>query len=176
MNTFVIPVWDIDCQNKMRWEHCLLYLAVYWLKENNQSSLFQLCSLCLFAFQQLPAIDKRWKWVPEFVFFSPFFSLHILYKLRDARPILFFSLFCSYSSWGYTMQEYIENDDHHIVFDVTIDVCMRVPSRFFSQQACIVRSRSSLFVSYIFFLFNMQARKKKRTGLIVLYTLLIGHC
>jgi hypothetical protein len=59
------------------------------------------------------------------------------------------------------MQEYIENDDHHIVFDVTIDVCMRVPSRFFSQQACIVRSRSSLFVSYIFFLFNMQARKKE---------------
>jgi len=60
------------------------------------------------------------------------------------------------------MQEYIENDDHHIVFDVTIDVCMRVPSRFFSQQACIVRSRSSLFVSYIFFLFNMQASERER--------------
>jgi hypothetical protein len=108
------------------------------------------------------------------IFFLPF-PFHILYKLRDARPILFASLFL-YSSSGHAKQQYRENGDHHIIFDVTIDICKRVPSIFFCRQACIVRSHSSLFVFYIFFLYLTCERGKKRTGLIILCTFLIGHC
>jgi len=65
-----------------------------------------------------------------------------------------------------------ENDDHHIIFVVTIEVGMRAYSSL-CRQTYIVRSRPSLSVSYIYIYFVCLICK--RTALIIFYAFLIGH-
>jgi len=87
-------------------------------------------SACLSATE-----DKKTKggnsvvvYISSALFLCPFFD-HILYKLRDARPSLFSFFFFSLSTI-YKARRERENDDHHIIFVVTIEVCMRAYSSF----------------------------------------------
>jgi len=93
------------------------------------------------------------------IFFLPF-PFHILYKLRDARPILFASLFL-YSSSGHAKQQYRENGDHHIIFDVTIDICKRVPSIFFAVKP-VLSVLIHHYSSFIYFFYIWHAREGKK--------------
>ncbi len=141
--------------------------------EEERSIVIISTSLCLFAYQQLQAIDKRWKWVPSFVFFSPFFfpySIQIAWC--SAHFVLFFFFF--YSSSGYAKQEYRENGDHHIshhiwchyrhLYESTLD--------FFADKlilSVLVHHYSSLI--YFFFVFDMRARERKNQSYRFVYIL-----
>jgi hypothetical protein len=106
------------------------------------------------------------------ILFSLFLSI---FYTNCVMPGPFCSLlFFLCSSSGYAKQECRENGDHHIshhiwchyrcLYESTLD--------FFCWQARIVRSRSSLFVSNIFFfVFDMREREKKNQSYRFVYIL-----
>ena len=105
-----------------------------------------------------------------------FFSLFIFYT-NCVMPGPFCSLLSLSFFFLYSLQATQgENSDHHIVFDVTVNSRARVLSTFFSADKRVlsvhIRDYSSVGLGF----FYLTCERRKRTGLSVLYTSLIGHC
>ena len=87
-------------------------------------------------------------------FIHSFFSLlicTIFYYTNCVTLVPFCSLFFLRFFRLYDARIHRENADHHIIFDVTIDVCIRVLRVFFLTGKFVLSvSRSWLFIFYIY--------------------------
>jgi len=121
--------------------------------------------------------DKRWKWVAWFRF-PLLSSLIIFYKNCMMASLVCSLLFLSISPSLSRRCKEGENDDHHVIFVVTIEVCIRVYSRFFFAYkrilSVLVHHYPSLIYMYIYISF-LHILTCRRTGLIIFNAFLIGY-
>jgi len=127
------------------------------LRKKDQSSSFQLACVCL-PFSNCKQKTKGGNECYGLCFFLSF-SFHTLYKLHDARPscsLLFFSI-----PLKAVRSKKTENGDHHITFDVTIEIGMRAPLIFF-MPTTLYCPFSFIIIRLLFFFVSDTRERENR--------------